>query len=467
MNKLKVNIMKEDKTKINEILEKIFNMRTINKRITKESLNQNNEKLKKIYELLGKPCENKKIVHIAGTNGKGSTATFLENIFFAAGYSVAKFTSPHILRFNERILVNKEMISDEDVVKYCEAVMNVLEENGLQINFFEIATFVALLYFKEKNPDFIFLETGLGGRYDATNIVKSTIAAITNVSFDHVALLGNSLEKIADRKAGIIKNRQLCIYAQNLAELEEAVKRETDNSVNVLKKYKGFQAELDNQNYKTIVKIVENENSKESGNIKKSENIEKINNNKNNLEKTFVLPLFGKFQANNFLIAYEIAKIYGISDKVIQKGLDEISLAGRFEIFSKNPATILDVAHNDDSVKVLTENLNELFKDDEVIFVLSVLGTKDIANIFKRILEKNYKIFITSLKEVAYGLSAEEIKKNLENSNISTKNIIFEDDILQAYNQAKEMVLKKDNSYKAIVVCGSFYEIAKFKKLFL
>ena len=452
--------MKEDKTKINEILEKIFNMRTINKRITKESLNQNNEKLKKIYELLGKPCENKKIVHIAGTNGKGSTATFLENIFFAAGYSVAKFTSPHILRFNERILVNKEMISDEDIVKYCEAVMNVLEENGLQINFFEIATFVALLYFKEKNPDFIFLETGLGGRYDATNIVKSTIAAITNVSFDHVALLGNSLYEIADRKAGIIKNRQLCIYAQNLAELEEAVKRETDNSVNVLEKYKGFQAELDNQNYNTIVKIVENENSEESGNI------EKINN-KNNLEKTFVLPLFGKFQANNFLIAYEIAKIYKISDKVIQKGLDEISLAGRFEIFSKNPATILDVAHNDDSVKVLTENLNELFKDDEVIFVLSVLGTKDIANIFKRILGKNYKIFITSLKEVTYGLSAEEIKKNLENSNISTKNIIFEDDILQAYNQAKEMVLKKDNSYKAIVVCGSFYEIAKFKKLFL
>ena len=459
--------MKKDKTKINEILEKIFNMRTINKRITKKSLNQNNEKLKKIYELLGKPCENKKIIHIAGTNGKGSTATFLENIFFAAGYSVAKFTSPHILRFNERILVNKEMISDEDVVKYCEAVMNVLKENGLQINFFEITTFVALLYFKEKNPDFIFLETGLGGRYDATNIVKSTIAAITNVSFDHVALLGNSLYEIADRKAGIIKNRQLCIYAQNLTELEEAVKRETDNSVNVLEKYKGFQAELDNQNYKTIVKIVENKNSKESGNIKKSENIEKINNNKNNLKKTFILPLFGKFQANNFLIAYEIAKIYGISDKVIQKGLDEISLAGRFEIFSKNPATILDVAHNDDSVKVLTENLNELFKDDEVIFVLSVLGTKDIANIFKRILEKNYKIFITSLKEVIYGLSAEEIKKNLEDSNISTKNIIFEDDILQAYNQAKKMILKNDNSYKVIVVCGSFYEIAKFKKLFL
>ena len=437
--------MEKYKTKIDEILEKIFNMRTINKRITKESLNQNNEKLKKIYELLEKPCENKKIIHIAGTNGKGSTATFLENIFFAAGYSVAKFTSPHILRFNERILVNKKMISDEDVVKYCEAVMNVLEKNRLQINFFEITTFIALLYFKEKNPDFIFLETGLGGRYDATNIVKSTIAAITNVSFDHVALLGNSLYEIADRKAGIIKDGELCIYAQNLGELEEAVKRETDNSVNVLEKYKNLQVELDNRNYKTVVKITENKN----------------------LEKTFVLPLFGKFQANNFLIAYEIAKIYEIGDKAIQNGVSQISLAGRFEIFSQDPTTILDVAHNEDSVKVLTENLNELFKDDEVIFILSILGTKNIATIFEKILGKNYKIFITSLKEVTYGLSADEIKKNLEDSNISTKNIIFEDDILEAYSKVKEMVLKKDNSYKAIVVCGSFYEIAKFKNLFL
>ena len=446
--------------KINEVLEKIFNMRTINKRITEESLNQNNEKLKKIYELLGEPCKNKKIIHIAGTNGKGSTATFLENIFFAGGYSVAKFTSPHILKFNERILINKKMISDEDVVKYYEIVMDILEKNSLQINFFEITTFMALLYFEKKNPDFIFLETGLGGRYDATNVVNSTIAVITNVSFDHVSLLGNSLEKIADRKAGIIKDEQLCIYAQNLDELENAVKKETNNSVNVLKKYENLQVELDTQNYKTIVKIFENENLEKFGNIEDKKN-------KHNLEKTFILPLFGKFQANNFLIAYEIAKIYGISDEIIQKGLDEISLAGRFEIFSQNPATILDVAHNYDSVRVLVENLNELFKNDEVIFILSILGTKDIANIFEKILEKNYKIFITSLKDVTYGLSANEIKKNLENANILTNNIIFEDNILDAYNQAKQMVLEKNSRYKAIVVCGSFYEIAKFKKLFL
>ncbi len=442
---------------IDKVLEKIFNMRTIDKRITNKSLKQNNEKLKKIYELLGEPCKDRKIIHIAGTNGKGSTATFLENIFFAAGYSVGKFTSPHILKYNERILINKKMISDENVLKYYKIVIEILEKNSLQINFFEITTFMALLYFEEENPDFIFLEVGLGGRYDATNVVNSTIAAITNVSFDHVGLLGNSLDKIADRKAGIIKNRQLCIYAQELEELERAVKKETDKSVNVLRKYKDLEVTLDTENYKTIIKILKAENC---GNKKK------IINSKN-IEKTFILSIFGKFQANNFLIAYEIAKIYNISDEVIQKGLDEISLAGRFEIFSQNPIIILDVAHNDDSVRVLIENLDEVFKNNEVIFILSMLGTKDITNIFEKILQKNYKIFITSLKDVTYGLSANEIKKNLENANILTNNIIFEDNILDAYNQAKQMVLKKNSRYKAIVVCGSFYEIAKFKKLFL
>ncbi len=442
---------------IDKVLEKIFNMRTIDKRITNKSLKQNNEKLKKIYELLGEPCKDRKIIHIAGTNGKGSTATFLENIFFAAGYSVGKFTSPHILKYNERILINKKMISDENVLKYYKIVIEILEKNSLQINFFEITTFIALLYFEEKNPDFIFLEVGLGGRYDATNVVNSTIAAITNVSFDHIGLLGNSLDKIADRKAGIIKNRQLCIYAQELEELERAVKKETDKSVNVLRKYKDLEVTLDTENYKTIIKILKAENC---GNKKK------IINSKN-IEKTFILSIFGKFQANNFLIAYEIAKIYNISDEVIQKGLDEISLAGRFEIFSQNPIIILDVAHNDDSVRVLIENLDEVFKNNEVIFILSMLGTKDITNIFEKILQKNYKIFITSLKEVTYGLSANEIKENLEHSNIFTENIIFEDNILDAYNQAKKMILEKDNQYKAIVVCGSFYEIAKFKKLFL
>ena len=332
---------------IDKVLEKIFNMRTIDKRITNKSLKQNNEKLKKIYELLGEPCKDKKIIHIAGTNGKGSTATFLENIFFAAEYSVGKFTSPHILNYNERILINKKMISDEDVLKYYKIVMEILEKNSLQINFFEITTFMALLYFEEENPDFIFLEVGLGGRYDATNVVNSTIAAITNVSFDHIGLLGNSLDKIADRKAGIIKNRQLCIYAQELEELERAVKKETDKSVNVLRKYKDLEVTLDTENYKTIIKILKAENC---GNKKK------IINSKN-IEKTFILSIFGKFQANNFLIAYEIAKIYNISDEVIQKGSPTpiLKLGKKICVYTKQNIEIIRIRvarDGDDSMEI-------------------------------------------------------------------------------------------------------------------
>ena len=424
---------------IDNILDELFSLRTGKRR-------ENIDDLKLIYDLLGKPCNSVKVIHIAGTNGKGSTATFLENILLEAGYNVGKFTSPHILKYNERILYNREMIDNEEIVNNYYFIKQVIEDfkrknvnfKDMYLNFFEITTFIALMFFAKKNPDFLVIETGLGGRLDATNIINSDIALITNISFDHTAILGNSLKEISYEKAGIIKNRELCIYADSLPELEEEINKKTENSINVIKKYSDMEVELDKTNYKTVIKFQ---------------------------DKKFTLPLFGKFQANNFLIAYEIAKIYGIGDEIIQKGLDEISLAGRFEIFSQNPATILDVAHNDDSVRVLVENLNELFKNDEVIFILSILGTKDIANIFEKILEKNYKIFITSLKEVTYGLSANEIKKNLENANILTNNIIFEDNILDAYNQAKQMVLEKNSRYKAIVVCGSFYEIAKFKKL--
>ena len=151
------------------------------------------------------------------------------------------------------------------------------------------------------------------------------------------------------------------------------------------------------------------------------------------------MPLFGKFQGNNFLLSYEIAKRFGISDKDIQNGINHLKLFGRFEIFSKNPFVILDVAHNEDSMKVLFENLSFLYKKNEVIF-------------------------ITSLKDVTYGMSSHEIKKEIEkfeNKEKFFEKIVFEDDILAAYKKAKKL-----EKYKAIVICGSFYEIAKFKKLF-
>ena len=424
---------------IDSILDELFSLRTGKRR-------ENIDDLKLIYALLGKPCNSVKIIHIAGTNGKGSTATFLENILLEAGYNVGKFTSPHILRYNERILYNRQMIDDEEIVENYfflkQMIENCKRENenlkDIYLNFFEITTFIALMFFAKKNPDFLVIETGLGGRLDATNIINSDIALITNITFDHTAILGNSLKEIAYEKAGIIKNRELCIYADSLPELEEEINKKTENSINIIKKYNDMEIELDKINYRTVIKF---------------------QNNK------FILPLFGKFQANNFLLAYETAKFYNIDNETIQNGVNKVYWPARFEFFSVEPPVILDAAHNDDSIRKLIENLTEIYKRNEVIIITSLLETKDFEKVFTKLEKITDKIFITSLKDTVHGLSSAEIRKKMISLNIPVDGIIFEDNILTAYKSAMNIIKEKNSGYKAIVICGSFFEIAKFNRM--
>ena len=424
---------------IDNILDELFNLRTGKRR-------ENIDDLKLIYALLGKPCNSVKVIHIAGTNGKGSTATFLENILLEAGYNVGKFTSPHILRYNERILYNRQMIDDEEIVENYfflkQVIKNCKMENenfkDIYLNFFEITTFIALMFFAKKNPDFLVIETGLGGRLDATNIINSDIALITNITFDHTAILGNSLREIAYEKAGIIKNRELCIYADSLPELEEEINKKTENSVNIIKKYNDMEIELDKINYRTVIKFQNNE---------------------------FILPLFGKFQANNFLLAYETAKFYNIDNETIQNGVNKVYWPARFEFFSVEPPVILDAAHNDDSIRKLIENLTEIYKRNEVIIITSLLETKDFEKVFTKLEKITDKIFITSLKDTVHGLSSAEIREKMISLNIPVDGIIFEDNILTAYKSAMNIIKGKNSGYKAIVICGSFFEIAKFNRM--
>jgi bifunctional protein folC len=308
----------------------------------------------------------------------------------------------------------------------------------IYLNFFEITTFIALMFFAKKNPDFLVIETGLGGRLDATNIINSDIALITNITFDHTAILGNSLKEIAYEKAGIIKNRELCIYADSLPELEEEINKKTENSINIIKKYNDMEIELDKTNYKTLIKFQNNE---------------------------FILPLFGKFQANNFLLAYETAKFYNIDNETIQNGVHKVYWPARFEFFSVEPPIILDAAHNDDSIRKLIENLTEIYKRNEVIIITSLLETKDFEKVFIKLEKITDKIFITSLKDTVHGLSSAEIREKMISLNIPVDGIIFEDNILTAYKSAMNIIKGKNSRYKAIVICGSFFEIAKFNRI--
>ena len=199
-----------------------------------------------------------------------------------------------------------------------------------------------------------------------------------------------------------------------------------------------MEVELDKINYKTVIKFQ---------------------------DKKFTLPLFGKFQANNFLLAYETSKFYNIDDETIQKGINKVFWPARFEFFSTEPPVILDAAHNDDSIRKLAENLSEVYKKNEVVIITSLLSTKDFEQVFTKLEKITDKIFITSLKDTVYGLTSAEIREKMISLNIPVDSIIFEDDIMTAYENALNIVKDENSGYKAIVICGSFFEIAKFNKI--
>ena len=159
------------------------------------------ENIEKICKELGNPEKSYKIIHIAGTNGKGSTATTLETILLEAGYRVGKYTSPHILKFNERIRMNGEDISDEEIAYYYDEVKKAIAKAGVKPTFFEVTTAMMFKYFQDRKADYVVLETGMGGRFDATNVVDAELCIITNVTLDHTEYLGDTIYKIAKGKS--------------------------------------------------------------------------------------------------------------------------------------------------------------------------------------------------------------------------------------------------------------------------
>lgn len=405
---------------IDTILNKIYSY----KAVPKENLNT----VKHVLDLLKNPEKQLKIIHIAGTNGKGSTASIIEAILLEAGYNVGKFTSPHIIRYNERIQYNRTEISNSEIIYYFKLIEEILINENIYLNFFEISTVIMFSYFKDKNIDYAVIETGLGGRLDATNVANSILSIITNISFDHTDILGDTLDKIAYEKAGIVEKDELCIFADNKPELLNAVKQHTSKYINVLEKYKNSVIFLNNENFHTEITI---ENNK------------------------FDLPLFGIFQGYNFFLAYETALLLNIDIKTIQNSLLKIKWPARFEVFSYKPLIILDAAHNIDSIDVLKENLLNLYKKEDIVVIFSLLKDKSLEKIIPKLEEFSSNIFITSLDEYPRGLTAFEIKEKLSGILLQS-NYYFENDINKTLESAKKL------NKKIIIVCGSFYLISKF-----
>lgn len=403
------------------------------------------ERTYKLLEYLGNPERDLKLIHIAGTNGKGSTTSMITEILMGEGYKVGMYTSPFIEEFEERIQINRNNIPKEALATLMDeikvAVDKVIEAGYNHPTEFEIITVLMLLYFKKENIDFGVIEVGLGGTLDSTNVIKPIIQVITSISFDHTNLLGNTLDEIAREKAGIIKKGiPTVIYPQQ----EE-----------VLKVIKNKCFEMDSELY-----IANNENLKfkNIANLDKPYQLLKYNN-----EIDILLPLLGEHQIINLSVAMQAIEVLNnkniidISIANIVKSIKNVSWKGRLEVLSNNPYVVIDGAHNIQGIETLSRNIKKYFKYENLYLILGILADKDVEEMIKIITpmaKKVYAVTPNSIRgELAESLKDEVIKFN--------KNCKAFDKYEEAYLEALNDASKKD----LILASGSLYMIGDMRKI--
>lgn len=403
------------------------------------------ERTYKLIEHLGNPERDLKLIHIAGTNGKGSTTSMITEILMGEGYKVGMYTSPFIEEFEERIQINRNNIPKESLAILMDeikvAVDKVIEAGYNHPTEFEIITVLMLLYFKKENIDFGVIEVGLGGTLDSTNVIKPIIQVITSISFDHTNLLGNTLEKIAREKAGIIKRGiPTVIYPQQ----EE-----------VLKVIKNKCFEMDSELY-----IANNENLKFKNivNLDKPYQLLKYNN-----EIDILLPLLGEHQIINLSVAMQAIEVLNnkniidISIANIVKSIKNVSWKGRLEVLSNNPYVVIDGAHNIQGIKTLSRNIKKYFKYENLYLILGILADKDVEEMIKIITPMAKKVYSVTPNSIR-GELAESLKDEVSKFNKNCKAFDkYEEAYLEALNDASEKDL--------ILASGSLYMIGDMRKI--
>jgi len=325
------------------------------------------ERTKRLLSFLGDPHEDLRVIHVGGTNGKGSTTTFISSILKEAGFRVGRYTSPHLMRFNERITIDGHEIRDEEIISLVEEIRPYVLKIGSSLGdltFFEVVTGMAFLYFQRMRPDFVVCEVGLGGRLDATNILSSLIQVITSIGIDHTDYLGDSLLSIAEEKAGIIKDGGIVIASKNSQEVLSLLER-----CCMKKRATFFQIERD-----MGWKIISRDERGQTFNIKG------IFNQYDDL----YIKLLGDHQIMNATLsvgAVELLRRFGIDvkEEAIRLGLSKTQVTGRLEVVSSHPFIIIDVAHNEDGARALKDAISSsLFPYDRLILVIGILKDKAI-----------------------------------------------------------------------------------------
>jgi len=401
------------------------------------------EHTERLLKLLGNPEKRLKCIHVAGTNGKGSVCAFLNSILIESGFRVGLYTSPHFYTLNERIKVNNKRISDRELARLTGIVKpfadKVSKEMG-ELTFFEVTTAMAFLYFAERSTDFVVLETGLGGRLDATNVVNPLISVITNVSRDHTELLGSNIEKIAREKAAIIKKNGLVVTATSGEALEV-----------VEKTCRAKDAVLCVVGDEVLVEHLSSALSRQTFNLSFFGNSYK-----------FSIRLLGRHQLTNAAIAFSVIEMLKtfhkveVAKKAVKKGLLEARIPCRLELVQKKPLVFLDGAHNPGGVQTLSEALEE-FSHKNLFLVFGCSYNKEYKKMIPMLAKKASCVFATETK-LAKPLEAVRLAGEFRKY---MKEVVVEKDVKTAVKKAVSKASKKD----LVVVTGSLYVVGEARKI--
>ncbi|MFW5648262.1 MAG: bifunctional folylpolyglutamate synthase/dihydrofolate synthase [Candidatus Alkaliphilus sp. MAG34] len=405
------------------------------------------ENTKYLLGLLGNPHKNLKVIHVAGTNGKGSVSSYIHTILKEEGYKVGLYISPYLEEFTERMIINGKEIPRERLAEVTEVIKGKVEQmvkdGKNHPTEFEVVTAIAFYYYAQENVDFLVLEVGLGGRLDSTNVVEDPlVSVITPIGYDHMEYLGESLEEIAYEKGGIIKeNGFTLLYPQEeeaMGVLENLCK-ERNNKL--------FVIDFDEL-------TIHRSNMEEqifSANI-----LGKLYNN----VKIKLAGLHQIYNACTALGAIEILKEHrniNISDGAILRGLNNTKWAGRFEVLQKEPLIIIDGAHNLHGADSLKKNIEILLKDYKITFVVGMLQDKDVKAVLEDLIPLADRVIATR-PDNPRAMKASDLAKELRTFG---KETYFYEDIKEAI----KMALKVTNRDEAIIFAGSLYMIGEVRKI--
>jgi len=398
------------------------------------------ERISELLEKLNNPHKGMKFVHIAGTNGKGSCAAMLSGILKAAGYRTGLFTSPYIFRFNERMQINGHQIEDDELAEIVEKVKPAAEAMEDHPTEFELMTAAAFLWYKQQRCDIVVLEVGLGGRFDATNVIDCPEAAvIMNIGLDHVSVLGDSLEKIAFEKAGIIKENADVVLYQQSKEVTELIRRRCmeENASLRIADFAAIESEFDSIMGQSF----------------------KYNN------EVYALPLLGTHQLKNAAVVLETVDLlrnrgWKLEESDVEHGLYAVSWPGRFELLGdEEPAFIVDGGHNPQCAQSVKENLLHYFPGMHRVLLIGVLKDKDFESLGE-ILDEAAGEYVCISPNNPRALSAQELARSLEKFG---KPVTVCDSIDEGVETAMELAAVKNGMVCAV---GSLYSVGDIRAHF-